>query len=228
MGNDFSDWGESQSPNSEDMNFPWRIVRASHLRPTKFAVISVQHYGVYTHYWKGRTSPHLKHFCGACNDGMLPRWYGYVLALLSPGKEKIVFEFSAKACETILKAESDFGTLRGLVFTATRPKGKENSPVQLQLHSNNYNPAELPAPEPIRPIIARIWGFKESAAIAMHHENVRHAAEAQLRSQGFNPDRVSVREVQLNNAGEVVGAIESIGKLPSEDPVPSVNGSKPR
>lgn len=226
MSVDFSQWSESSSPSEYDTNFPWSILRTPADKILRLAVISAGHYGVYTHYHRGRTIPHLKTECEGCSENALPRWYGYVLALLNPTRQKVVFEFTAKSAETIIKAEKDYGTLRGLIIQASRPRGRDNSPVHLHVTGQQFNPTELPEPESIRPILAHIWGFKQTSPVAQEHQVLADAPEYQLAHARIKRGPHSVSEAILSPTGELRGVVESIGQLPADPPTKKVNGKR--
>lgn len=226
MGVDFSNWSESSSPVDGDQTFPWSIMRTPMDKLIRLAIVSAGHYGVYTHYFRGRTVPHLKEGCEACSDNMIPRWYGYVLAVLPHTRQKVVFEFTAKSAETILKAEKDYGTLRSLIVQASRPRGRENSPVHIHVTGQQLNPAELPEPESIRPILAHIWGYKLTAPIAQDHQALTDASEFQLMHAGMKPGRIDPKTVALSPTGEIEGMLQSVGPLPAHEIEARLNGKR--
>lgn len=216
MGYDFSTWGDSESPCEAELNFGWSIKRAPPDRIIKMAVISSKHYGIYTHYHRGRSTPHLKSDCPACADGLLPRWYGYFLALLYPTKERVVFEFTAKCVEAVLKEELTPTALRGRVVQASRPRGKPNSPVVLQFTDSNCNPADLTKDEDIRPILAHIWGFRESAPIPKNHLALSDASEHAKAESKTRSKRIRPRDCSIDQAGEIQGLANIFQELPGQ------------
>lgn len=222
---DFSKWDESDMPSDFDRKFKWTIKRAPPDRAITFVVLSHKHYGVYTHYMGGRTTPHLKENCPCQNELVEPRWMGYVLATLSGSHEDVVFEFPPKAAEIIKKAEGDYPSLRGLVITALRPSGKTNGKVHLTIKNQRFNPAEIKAEEPIRPILAHIWGFKDSVRPIEQAFTPDAISEQQKVSEGMKIDnRIIVPEVF-----DLVGDLSrNIGLDPQNNSTNSCEGKNGR
>jgi hypothetical protein len=165
MAVDFSQWEESDAPLEDHGKFEWRLLRTPTSKIIKVAFVNARHYGLYKHHWKRSTYPHLREGCPACAAGNECRWYGYVLALLSPTREHVVFEFTAGAAESVLKAIRDYHTLRGLVVLASRPNKRDNGAVLLSFSGERLPESELPADVPCRPICARIWGHRDESRL---------------------------------------------------------------
>ncbi len=162
MDSSLENWGDAQIPRKSECTHGWEITRASHLKPVTFCCVSDAHYGVYTHYFHRRTMPHLLTGCEACDAGLDRRWLGYLLAVLQGNKRRIIFEFTPAAAETVVSAEGKFGSLRGHVFSASRTANRNNGKVQLDLRPGKFDPSLLPPDEPIKPLLARIWGYQKS------------------------------------------------------------------
>lgn len=226
MTNDFSNWASADQPDKIDVDFPWRMVRQKPPKPIKIACISSSHFGIPTHFWMKRTTPHLKENCPACHDGRKPRWYGYVLAHLFPTRENVVFEFTEFAARFMLEVEKEHGSIRGHVFTAVRPGGRENSALHLIHDDKRARPSELSPEVDIRPILAHIWGYRSAAPIAAVEQVLETETEAYGASTKPAHQRVSPDDVVLDAMGEIRGRINEIGLLPPDLILPTVNGRK--
>lgn len=168
MATDFSQWDNSQIPEDEDINFEWKILRCNGKEPLSFACISAGYYGCYAHYEGRRTYPHLLTDCSYCKKGNLKRWGGYVLGLQRVTRQKIIAHFPMKTCKQILNLQKEKQTLRGLAMCFYRMNGLDQGPVGVRLLKLDVREAELPLPEPIRPLLAKIWGFNDQATFEEH------------------------------------------------------------
>lgn len=169
---DFSQWDNSQVPEDEDINFEWRIIRCKTKAPLRFACISAGYYGCYAHFVLNRTYPHLLTDCVHCKKGNLKRWGGYILGLERDSKSKIIAHFPKTTCKRIIDLQRDNkGTLRGLALEFYRATGDDHGPVGVRELKLNVREADLPPPQAIRPLCARIWGFNDDASLAPSNVN---------------------------------------------------------
>lgn len=189
METDLSNWGDAQLPRKSEVTCGWELIRASHIKPTVFCCVSDVHYGVYTHYFQRRTMPHLQAGCAACDAGLERRWLGYLLGILQGNKRKIIFEFTPAAAEKVVEVEGKWQSLRGAVFSATRTANRNNGKVQLDLRPGKFDPSQLPPAEPIKPILARIWGYQKTIATRDSSFDPEAFSEDQRIREGLrNPD----------------------------------------
>lgn len=113
--------------------------------------------GTRLHYWKGRSVPCNAADCDACENGQAPRWKGYLLLKSTQTDKIVIFEFTERGWDPLDEARRKWGTLRGLVLTATRTGGKTNSPLLLMLSDHREDPTGLPAEKDLKTILGRIW-----------------------------------------------------------------------
>lgn len=220
MSHDFSNWSTSDNPNPDELGFAWRMCRADHRKITKLCIISHEHIGVYTHHWRGRTGPHLLRGCEACESGQLPRWYGFLLARIHGIKQDVVMEFTARAAASVIKAEQDFHSLRGRIILLSRPGGKNNSPVSIQFVDTIPASVSLTEPEPIHPLLARIWGFHSGRNVSDRTVALNEAPEYLTARSAEKIKKRRASEAVLDELGELRGLVDQVGKNPME-----VNGN---
>jgi len=127
----------------------------------RWVILSREIVGLDTHYWKGRTVPHVKQDCPACADKRPFRWYGF-LACLSPGWTKVVHEITPSVCEALEIYAKDHGTIRGSVIEMRRTRGKVNGRIIATLKPIEGVPVEqLPEPHDVIPLLFRLWEVQE-------------------------------------------------------------------
>ena len=130
-----------------------------------------------THFFHGRTIPcERKHLdpngqptagdCQPCNEAMPFRTHAYVSALQSKTHEHVIFECTAHAAKAFAEYEAAAGTLRGCLFTASRPKQTKNAKVVIETTSANLSQLSLPQPPDLIRALCTIWKIPHTAAPA--------------------------------------------------------------
>lgn len=147
-------------PRKSDVQFAWSIVRTpTDGRSLSLVVVSARVFGIRTHYYRRRTTPHLAHDCPACRDGGLSRWTGYLLAAEWPAIRPVIFEFTPKAAESLFGISERVGSLRGSQIIASRHQKRANGQVRIDYKGEYRGQGKLPEDQDVLPILLHIWGL---------------------------------------------------------------------
>lgn len=120
--------------------------------------------GCETHYWRGRTRPHMTGSqCEACEAGNSSRWRGYLALYDKDTRETFLAELTPKAYEGIKEGLDSFGSLRGHWIKIERTRPKETAPVRATVSATMEPEERLPAEPDIQEQMYRIWSLKENA-----------------------------------------------------------------
>ena len=148
-------WSSEAPANPRGPAYP--LLRTPPLRPLVAIITSETIDGCATHYYKGRTVPHLDEGCPACEDNIPYRWHAYVAAYRLPDGIHFIFETTAKASEVLADYGKAHGGLRGCQFKATRMNSRPNSRVVIQTKPADLTAIHLPEPPNVRRCMAIIW-----------------------------------------------------------------------
>lgn len=117
--------------------------------------------GCNTHFVTNRTVPcEGRDSCGLCAQGYAYRWHGWVSAVILPGLEHVLFEFTATASETFRTYQDLHGSLRACRFAAFRASNRPNGRVVIQTTPGDPNKVRLPDPPDVRRILCHIWNVQ--------------------------------------------------------------------
>jgi len=154
----------SSVPPSDVRHPGYRLVRTPSNRPLRGIVLSENMVGCPTHYVSNRTVPCERPNCDACQNGIGWRWHGYVLTLLDPTNESVIFECTATAAENFANYHKRYGTTRGCFFQATRLNGKTNGRVIIQTKPADLTKVTLPKPQDLVKLLCHIWNVAPNQA----------------------------------------------------------------
>lgn len=120
--------------------------------------------GSNTHFVQNRTIPcEGRDHCEHCAAGFTYRWHGWVSAVILPGLEHVLFEFTATASETLATYQDLHGSLRACRFQAFRANSRPNGRVVIQTSPGDPNKIRLPDPPNVRKILCHIWNVQYTA-----------------------------------------------------------------
>ena len=132
-------------------------------RPLTAIIISPDLIGCHTHFWGGRTVPCEDENCPACAENMPSRWHAYVACYDPRTQETFIFETTAKGAQALENYRDSFGTLRGCLFSAARPKRRKNSKVEIATKTADLTRITLPPPIDIVRAMSVIWQLPATA-----------------------------------------------------------------
>lgn len=214
-------------PRNADVSFNWSILRTpTDGRSLSLVLVSSRVFGIRTHFYRRRTTPHLAHACPACADGGLSRWSGYVLAWEWPARRNVIFEFTPKAAEHLFAISERVGSLRASQVVASRYQKRANGQVRVDYKGEYQGPAELPKDEDILPILLHIWGLTDRegnireqpgraamtpAEIASASDGARQRAKARRRREpnrrGVAPISEAIEHLEKRNGEPLPGQL---------------------
>lgn len=158
MGERSDEFVRQRRPGNDDLDYEWRIRRApADGKPVLYLCISTDIEGVRTHFVGGRTVPHLQRNCVGCRCGKASEWHGYILAIEDRTKDRVLFEFTARAAGPFTRFFEQHGSLRGLVFRASRTRKDSTAPVRIECLRQAKPDVQIPQETDILPLLARIW-----------------------------------------------------------------------
>jgi len=120
--------------------------------------------GYYTHWWGGRTVPHVKGegLCSPCLAKIGMRWAGFI-HLAIPGNGRGVWvELTLTARDELKKFLEKGEALRGLHVSITREGRRLRAPLQFQRLGRVSDTTKLIRCPELRPTLDRLWGKSES------------------------------------------------------------------
>src|SRR4051794_760809 len=159
MADNFGGCRSERLPTDDDFTCGFRMVRASAGRKTDVIIWSHDMLGMRTHYFRGRTGPCWEKGCEACQRNMRSRWNGYVLAVLVPSEERVIFEFTPPAGRSLDQAFKEYDTMRGLKVTFTRTSDKVNARVHAQVKGMWDQAHAIKKVPQTWPVLMHIWGL---------------------------------------------------------------------
>lgn len=120
-------------------------------------ILSAKMFGLPIHFY-GRSIPCTqKAGCPICAADNKPRWTGY-LPVWTPGMIRpALIELPTAAAETVRDYQTKYATLRGRLINCTRPRGKANSRIKVELTSPNNEGLSLPSVPEVRQALCLIW-----------------------------------------------------------------------
>jgi len=139
------------------------LVRTPPDRPLRAVITCEQMAICFTHFWGGRTRPCEKPECEACNAMSPTRAHCYVSAYDPGTKDHFLFECTAAAAFPFRDWIATYGTLRGCMFHASRPKRRRNSKVEILTKPCDLTKIVLPNPPDVPLAMTVIWQIPGTA-----------------------------------------------------------------
>jgi len=140
-----------------------RLIRASAKTPIIGTITSDRLLGVNTHYYSGRTQPCSAPDCRACADAIPWRWHAYISLILDDTSEHTLLELTASAVAPIVEYQDLHTTLTAARLKVTRPNGRPNGRVWVQIKPPNEPTIALPPPPNIPRTLCHIWNIPYDA-----------------------------------------------------------------
>jgi hypothetical protein len=145
-----------------------------------------------THYWGGRTVPCERPNCPACDKNTAIRSHCYVSLLEAGTHDHILFECTAKAAAPLFDWKRTYGTLRGCLIVASRPKRKKNARVEIICKPVDLTKIILPHAPDIKTAMAVIWQIPGDAIETQTHYD--GAPQMGLRKEILDAQRLHAAE----------------------------------
>jgi len=159
--------------------------------PLRAVITSDQFYVCWTHFWGGRTVPCERPNCEACDKLSPARAHVYLSAYTIETNEHFIFECTTAAAEPFQAWIQTYGTLRGCLFQANRPKRRRNAPVQILTKPADQTKITLPKPPDIPLAMATIWQIPGAAV---------QSSPAGPEAQRLTTDAQELDRMRLNPA----------------------------
>lgn len=137
----------------------YRLLRTPAASPLTGYVLSDNLVGCKTHFVGNRTIPCESPNCDPCDSGIAWRWHGYLLVILSPSQETVIFEMTAIASAAFADYYKRYGTTRGAAFKAQRVNGRHNGRVLIQAKPADLAKVNLPKAVPLQKLLCHIWNI---------------------------------------------------------------------
>jgi len=149
------DWTHELPPNPTHHGYDLR--RTPPDRPLRAIVTCDQLNVCFTHFWGGRTRPCEKPDCEACAAMSPSRAHCYLSAMDPATREHFLFECTAAAALPFRDWVATYGTLKGCLFQAIRPKRRRNSKVEILTKPADLSKITLPPAPDIAKAMSVIW-----------------------------------------------------------------------
>lgn len=119
--------------------------------------------------------------CPLCKDGKTPRWTGYVPIWTPTMPRPSLLELPTAAAESLQQWIERFGSIKHKKLTATRPGGRVNSRVRIEVDSFDATGFDMPFEPNTKAALCLIWqldGDHLDASLAKKMEEYeRYAAQ---------------------------------------------------
>lgn len=149
-------WSNEPPPEAEE--FAHRIIRTPAGKPLCGIITSPDLIGCPTHYFNHRTVPcEDPNPCEACTEGHSRRWHGYVSVLVTGTLEHAILELTSFACQSLKHYAKIHNSLRACNVRASRPSGRANGRVNLELKALEESRLRLPEPFNVLRVMCHIW-----------------------------------------------------------------------
>jgi hypothetical protein len=176
------DW--ENRPDQRDATSPFKLFRVPAKGVYHFYILGTALHGVRTHFFHGRTFPHLTTNCPACEEGIESRWRGYLSCCNRNTKNRMLVELTAGPAGEIVDLVDKGEALRGRIICLSRPGGKANSRISIDIINCDCDPKVLPASFEVEKTLLKIWQIQD------------HMTEPQLRT--FISEQRTKKEVRIN------------------------------
>lgn len=120
-------------------------------------ILSAKMFGLPIHFY-GRSIPCTQRpDCPICASDNKPRWTGYLPIWTPTMIRPALLELPTAAAESVRDYQAKYATLRGRLINCTRPRGRANSRIKVELSSPNIEGLSLPAVPEVRQALCLIW-----------------------------------------------------------------------
>lgn len=110
------------------------------------------------HYYNRRTIPHeIAAECVACQRHRAYRWMAWLVAVTPDEPAQVIFEMTARAARSFEVYASKHGSLRGARLRASRPTGKDNGRIAIEVRPPLRDGPELPKPPDLPAVLTHLW-----------------------------------------------------------------------
>jgi hypothetical protein len=140
-----------------DKHMGFDLKRCPESKPLDAIVTCEEFLVTQTHFWGGRTVPHELENCQACLKMQPYRTHVYVSAVIPATREHFIFECSANAAKAFDEYHKSYGTLRGCLFRASRPKATRNGKVVILTRQADLQKCPLPTAPDLEIALCVIW-----------------------------------------------------------------------
>jgi len=162
----------SSTPPADPRGVSLALVRTPPTKPFVAIVTSEDLIGTNTHFYHGRTLPHLENDCPACHDGFPFRWHAWVSCLTANDHVHCLFECTAKPAQTFVNYRKTHRTLRGCHFRSLRASRTTNGRVTIQTKPADLNAITLPKAPDLIACLSIIWNIpKGNLLVPNRHDD---------------------------------------------------------
>jgi hypothetical protein len=109
------------------------------------------------HFWKGRSFPHLKTKCPACDSQNIAVWKGYLGVWIPTSRLTAILEFTAPCLDAIKAYRAAHGTLRTATISLTRAGKRPNGALSMTVTTSQWGSDQLPEPPDLKAQLLKIW-----------------------------------------------------------------------
>ena len=149
------DWQEQPAPITPGSRLELIRCKTGTLPP--LIVLSDRHVGTEIHWFAGRSFPHLKNGCPACEAKRPAVWKGYIAVWQQKQRTPAILEFTARCTEALDAYYLAYGTLRAATVVISRKGPNEKGPLSLEITRSNHAPNDLPPTPDIRKALTTMW-----------------------------------------------------------------------
>jgi hypothetical protein len=140
-----------------------RLLRTPTGKELRGIITSHQLFGCRTHFSTGRTLPCLGNDCKPCADGSSWNWHGYISLYEPTHGSTCILEITDQAAQQLLRQAKAFGTLRGLMLSASRAAKRPNGRVVISIEPHSFPAEALPPPIDLISYLEHMWGIDAAA-----------------------------------------------------------------
>lgn len=128
-------------------------------KPMEAIVTSFDLIGCFTHFYKGQTVPCEGEDCPAHLEGIPFRWHAYMTAVDYHNNLHFIFECTAISAEFFTAFRSQYMSLRGCHFKATRWNNRPNGRILVRTKMADLAERTLPDPPDLQKAMAILWSL---------------------------------------------------------------------
>lgn len=152
------DW--TDTPNDLRRTDSIAILRAGTGTTPALVVLSDKVVGAELHWWNGRSTPHIKGKCPACDAKRPAVWKGYI-AVYNPKTHQInILELTPCCIDPLAVYRQTFGSLKGALITLSRPGTKKNGRLTATITPSNFPQSSLPLCPDVRAALVFMWSAR--------------------------------------------------------------------
>jgi hypothetical protein len=150
----------SDSPDTLRRTDSVAILRAGTGATPALIVLSERVLGVELHWWQGRSTPHIKGKCPACEAKRPAVWKGYI-AVYNPKTHVVnILEITPCCIDPLSVYRQAFGTLRGGLLTLSRSNTKKNGRLTATIMPSNFPLSGLPPCPDVQAALVFMWAAR--------------------------------------------------------------------